>query len=145
MPIFWTDKELEFFKGLNDEIIKNVISHKVLLYRVKREETKENIYGESESKKLEKPIEVYALVDIQNKVEQNNTLYGINTKYNLTCYFQKDYIIENNININIGDFIKYGNIVYEISSYEETKFVFGMPTKSIMFKCDCVSTRENII
>jgi len=143
MPIFWTEKEHEFIKKLNDELIGKVISQKIIYFKIKNT-TEANIYGESKNKILSEGIEIDALVNIQDKVEQTNRTIGYDTKYTLEVFFQKDNIIEKNAEVAPGDYIKYGNIMYEITSCTETKFVFGMPTKSIMIRCDCVSIRESV-
>lgn len=141
--LFFSEKELEFIKKLNDELIGKVITQKIYYYKIENKES--NVYGEVKNKIFSKPIDIYVLVDIQEKSEQETNIYGVDTKYSIIVYFQKDRVIEKNIDVCVGDYIKYGNVLYEITSCLETKFVFGLPTKSIMIKCDCVAVRESSI
>lgn len=141
--LFFSEKELEFIKKINDELINKVISQRILYYKI--ENVSSNVYGEVKNKILSQPIEVEALVDIQEKSEQETNIYGVDTKYTIIVYFQKDNIIEKGVDVCVGDYVKYGNILYEIASSVETKFVFGLPTKSLMIRCNCVAVRESSV
>lgn len=139
---FVLGKELAFFHAINKELIQSVVEQSVTYYQILAEKTKvDDLYNESEKKVWANPVKVNALILYENSTEQI-TMLPPDSKFNIDIYFHKQELIERNLNPVMGDFVKYGNALYEILSVSEPQPIAGMITQHMMVKCPCTPARR---
>lgn len=142
-PLFVGEKEINFFNSINKELIQRVIAQKVIYYSVSEKHTKRNeLYDEAISKVVYTPVEVNALVLYKDPV-QNADKFSIDTVYSLEVYLHLHELEERNLIPREGDFLSYGNVVYEIEKLTQPQLTFGQINEKVMVKAECRVSRKS--
>ena len=103
------------------------------------------LYGEAIRKNFLPPVRVHALVEwegIQTKYQQN---IGLDKEASIVVHFHKRRLTEDqNLFVREGDFIKYGDIYYEIVKLNEPKQLFGQIDAKFEVTADCIRARDGL-
>ena len=144
-PLFTGKKEKDFVKQINDEVIERVIGQTIIYYPISLEHTNfHSLYGEALDKNFLDPIRVHAMVkwDSQNTT---TTPLGVDRIEKISVAFHKRRLIEDqDLFVREGDFIQYGENMYEILSLQEPKWLFGQVESSFEIAASCVRAREGL-
>lgn len=142
-PLFLGEKERDFVKQVNDELIERVIGQVIAYYPVDLEHTNFHpLYNEAIVKSFLPPVRIHALVDYQGQ-ETKVEKYGIDKMTKLTVHFHKRRLTEDqDLFVREGDFICYGDAYYEIVNLKEPKELFGQADRQIEISAECIRTRE---
>lgn len=139
---FATSRELNLIKSWNKELIQGTVQQYIIYYAISSDESViDDVYEEAVLKEYTQPVRVGARVQF----EQSPTHMGgsvLDSDYQLTAWCQKDELNERNLNPREGDFIEYGQIVFEISSVAYDQPVYGQINDKIEVKLTCVPSRE---
>ena len=127
MALFGGRRDITFFYGLNKELLGDIITQQIALFKTVISQVKTNIYGEqtgNTKRKFYDPILYNVLIDPedQNWQQQEN---GPNLKQKITIYFLKEDLITNNQIVEIGDIIEYRNNYYEINTLINNQLFVG--------------------
>ena len=138
-PLFLGEKERDYVKQVNDELIERIIGQDLVYYPVSLEHTNFHpVYGESINKVYYSPIRVYALVAWEGyKTEVTN--FGIDRRPSIKISFHKRRLSEDqDVFVREGDFVLYGDYYYEIVSTQWARQLFGQiePTFEIVATAD---------
>jgi len=140
--LFVTDKEKRFFDSITKELIQKIICQKVIYYAISDEHTNTHrLYDESIRKTTFRPVEVNALVLFDDPI-QNVGEFSIDTVWHIEVYFNVEELKERNLIAREGDFLKFGDITYEIEKLTQPQIVYGQIEKSVMIKSVCRSSRK---
>lgn len=144
-PMFLGQKERDFVKQVNDEIIERVIGQQVIYYPISLEHTNYHpLYGEAVKKTFQNPVHVYVLVEWQDDAS-TTTHYGIDHMPRLTVHFHKRRLTEDqDLFVREGDFIAYGCDFYEILSLSEPREIFGQAERKIEVSAKCIKARRDL-
>ena len=144
-PLFTGQKEKDFVKQVNDEVIERVVGQTIVYYPISLEHTNfHSIYGEAIEKNFLDPIRVYAMVkyDSQNTT---TTPLGVDRVEKISVFFHKRRLTEDQeLFVREGDFVQYGEHFYEILSLVEPKWLFGQVESSFEIAAKCVKAREGL-
>jgi len=141
--LFVGDRELDFFKLLTKELMQKVIAQKVIYYAVSEEHTNSHrLYDEAINKTVWRPVEINALV-LYNEPLQTATQFSIDTIYSLEIYFYTRELQERNVIPREGDFVKFGDIVYEIEKLSRASITYGQVENEVMLKANCRVSRKS--
>ena len=145
-PLFLGEKERNIVKQVNDEIIERVVGQQVLYFAIDMQTTNfHSLYGEAIEKNFLHPIRVYALVDYGGIETNFMDSVGVDKKTTATVHFHKRRLTEDqNLFVREGDFIKYGEIYYEIVKLNEPKQLFGQIESRFEVTADCIRAREGL-
>ena len=136
-------REIAFFNGINKELLQKVICQKIIYYSVSQEHTKSHrLYDEAVRKTVFTPVEVNALV-LYQEPEQSVNKFTIDTVYKVEVYFYQEELRERELIPRVGDFLKFGNIVYEIEKLNRPQITFGQIEHEVMIKSICRVARES--
>jgi len=143
-PLFTGQKEREFVKQVNDELLERVIGQQILYYPINMESTDFHpLYGEAPVKNFLPPVRVYVLVTWdghQTKTEN----YGIDKRSSLTLHFHnKRLVADQDLYVREGDYVKYGEFFYEIVSWSLPELLFGQIEHKIQISAKCIRARES--
>ena len=129
-PLFVGKKERDLVKQVNDELIERVIGQTVLYYPIDLETSEFHpLYGEAINKSFLPPVRVHALIEKQES-DTTYTNYGIDKISNITVYFHKRRLIEDqDLWVREGDFIQYDGQYYEIADLSQPDICLGKMTK----------------
>ena len=124
--LFVTPREQDLIADLTKEVVKDVIGQKIYYYySISASRTKINtLYDEAPEKICETPLEIDCLVNYLEPTFQTNT-YGPEKTQNIEAYVQKRDLLDKKIDIEVGDFFTYGEVIFEILSVTTTKEIFG--------------------
>jgi len=145
-PMFLGEKEKNLVKQVNDEIIERVVGQQVLYFPIDMETTNFHpLYGEAIEKNFLHPIRVYALVEYQGVETEFMEGVGIDKRTSITVNFHKRRLTEDqNLFVREGDFVRYGDIYYEITKLNEPKQLFGQIESKFEIIADCIRARDGL-
>ena len=144
-PLFTGKKEKDFVKQVNDEIIERVVGQTIVYYPISLEHTNfHDVYGEAVDKNFLNPVRVYAMVKYESQ-NTTTTPLGVDRIEKISVMFQKRRLTEDqDLFVREGDFIQYGNHLYEILSLTEPKWLFGQVDSKFEIAASCVRARESL-
>lgn len=145
-PLFLGEKEKNLVKQVNDEIIERVVGQQILYFAIDMETTNYHpLYGEAIEKNFLHPIRVYALVEYGGVETSFMDNIGIDKKTTAKVHFHKRRVTEDqNLFVREGDFIKYGDIYYEIVKTNEPKQLFGQIESRFEITAECIRSRDGL-
>ena len=135
-------KELNFVNSITKELIQNIVGQEVYYYSIAADQTKTNdLYNEAIRKTWNEPVKCNALVYYENLNEVVGALPP-DSKFRVDIFFHKGEMDERNLSPKMGDFVQFGQIMYEIYSVSEPQIAFGMIEQKVMIKCNCGPARK---
>ena len=142
-PLFVGKKERDFVKQVGDEVIERVVGQQVIYYPVSIEHTNfHEVYGEAIEKTFLPPIRVYATVEWQG-IKTETGKFGVDRRSEITVHFHKRRLTEDqDLFARVGDFVLYGEILYEIVQLDEPKQLFGQIENRFEVTAKCIRARE---
>lgn len=139
---FITEKEIAFIDALNAELIQSNAQQEVIYYAISEEHTtSHDIYQESVTKVWYTPVKLFARVDYRDLGAQS-TNFTVDSRYELDVFFHDKELIDRNVSPREGDFIEFGQVVFEITSISRPQLVYGQANKKIQVMCTCKVSRE---
>lgn len=143
-PLFLGEKERDFVKQINDEVIERVVGQTITYYPMSREHTNYNLYGEAVQKTFLSPVKVLALVEWEGSKTETK-VYGIDRVTNITVKFHRRRLTEDqDLYVREGDFVLYGDTFYEIVTLAEPKLLFGQIDYKFEVIAKCIKARESV-
>ena len=145
-PLFLGEKERNLVKQVNDEIIERVVGQQVLYFPLDIEHTNYHpLYGEAIEKTFLPPVRVYALVEYGGVETEFMQGVGIDKKTGISVKFHRRRLTEDqDLFVREGDFVRYGDIYYEIVKLSEPKLLFGQPEHRFEIKAECIRARDGL-
>jgi hypothetical protein len=145
-PMFFGDKEKNLVKQINDEIIERVVGQQVLYFPIDVESTDFHpIYGEAIEKNFLHPIRVFALVEYQGVETTDMENIALDKATKIKVNFHKRRLTEDqNLFVREGDFVRFGEIFYEIVKLLEPKILFGQPETRFEVGAECIRARDGL-
>lgn len=136
MPLFTTNRDSGFIKGINRELLHGVISTEIGVYKIDLEKTEINMYGESERKVYHPPIRLFGLVR-RERSQVDSDEYGMIKQKEISVGLMKDDLIKKELYLEVGDIIEYDTKFYEIDNIYNDNYWSGMnPDQMIGTKQD---------
>jgi hypothetical protein len=145
-PLFLGEKEKNLVKQVNDEIIERVVGQQVLYFPIDVESTDFHpIYGEAIEKNFLHPIRVFALVEYQGVETTDMENIALDKATKIKVNFHKRRLTEDqNLFVREGDFVRFGEIFYEIVKLIEPKILFGQPESRFEVGAECIRARDGL-
>lgn len=141
--LFYSAKERSFFQSINEELLGEVIQQQIIYYAVSAEETRTNLYGESDSKVFRIPIKMWALVQFDRSTTNFETSQA-NRDYHVRVKFRYSDLAEKNTYPREGDFLTFGRDVYEVFTILGPRQVVGQPGEEWDTLAECRQSRLHI-
>lgn len=144
-PLFVGKKEKDLVKQVNDEVIERIVGQTIMYYPVSLEHTSfHKLYGEAIKKNFLNPVRVYAMVKYVSQTTTTTPL-GVDRVERISIAFHKRRLTEDqDLFVREGDFVQYGQNLYEILTLEEPKWLFGQVESSFEIAATCVRAREGL-
>lgn len=125
MAMFGGSRDVSLIRGLNRELLGNIITQQAAFYKFKLEETKTNLYGEAAGEKYyDGPFLLNCLIDRQDQ-EYPEDSEGVNFAQGITFSFFRDDLVDANVVPEIGDIILYQNGYYGVQSTISNQYFAG--------------------
>ena len=144
--MFLGEKERDLVKQVNDEIIERVVGQQVLYYPIDIGHTNFHpLYGEAIEKTFLPPIRVYAMVEFQGIESNYLESMGMDKITKITVKFHKRRLTEDqDLFVREGDFIQYGQSLYEIVKTIIPRLLFGQIEHTLEISALCLLAREGV-
>jgi len=138
-PLFTGQKEKDFVKQVNDELIERVIGQQVAYFSIDVDRSNFHpIYGEAIDKTFLPPVRIYALVKWEGQTNLFSEGIGIDKATSIEIHFHKRRLVEDqDLYVREGDFVLYGDRYYEIVSTAEPKQLFGQAESKFEVVAKC--------
>lgn len=145
-PMFFGKKERDLVKQVNDEIIERVVGQQVLYFPIDIETTNYHpLYGEAIEKTFLPPVRVYALVEFQGIETSFMENIAIDKATKINVKFHKRRLTEDqDLYVREGDFVRYGEVYYEITKLVEPKLLFGQVEHRFEIQAECIRARDGL-
>lgn len=145
-PLFLGEKEKNLVKQINDEIIERVVGQQVLYFPIDIDHTDYHpLYGEAIEKNFLHPVRVFALVEYQGVETSDMDNFAIDKATKIKINFHKRRLTEDqNLFVREGDFVRFGDIYYEIVKLIEPKLLFGQPESRFEIQAECIRARDGL-
>lgn len=127
MPLFISQRDMNFITGINNELVDEVIDTTVIIYPVDTELTNENIYGESANKIFLPGIECHALIAHEEEVTNEEDMGVSNLYQNIRIAFHRESMKLKDFYPERGDFLQWNNAYYEIGGVVDNQLLAGRP------------------
>lgn len=125
MAMFGRSRDVSLIRGLNRELLGNIITQQAAFYKFKLEETKVNIYGEAAGEKFyDGPFLFNCLIDRQDQQYPEND-EGVNFAQGIKFAFFRDDLVDANVVPQIGDIILYQERYYGVQSSVSNQYFVG--------------------
>lgn len=125
MALYGSNRDISLFRNINRELMGDVISQQCAIYKVRLEETIDNIYGEANDEKFyDDPILLYCLIERSSQNYPTDEL-GVDFQWSTQFRFLRDDLIESNILPEVGDIILYQEGYYEITKTNANQYFMG--------------------
>jgi len=139
---FATSRELNLIDRWNKELIQDTVQQEIIYYGISYDESSvHDVYDEAIRKEYLQPVKVNARVEF----DQTATTSGggsTDSTYSCTVYLHHDECVDRNLKPREGDFVEFGQIVFEITTAAWAKPVFGQMNAKLEHKLTCVASRE---
>ena len=125
MALFGTSRDVSLIRGLNRELMGDIISQQAAFYKYKLEETKVNIYGEAAGEKFyDGPFLFSCLIDRSDQ-QFPETESGVNFAQSIKFSFLRADLVDANVVPEVGDIILYENGYYGVQSTVSNQYFTG--------------------
>ena len=124
MALYGKARDVRLFRGLNTELLHKIIEQQVGYYKVKLDDTPDNVYGEAQSKTLVGPVLIKCLLDRGAQTETNDD-FGVDRNRTLEARFFRYDLIQANVVPEIGDVILWNEDYYEVDNLVENQLLVG--------------------
>ena len=124
MALFGGDRDVNLFKTINSELLKDILQLEVAYYKFALEQTKINVYGEAPGKNYFEPMRLSCLHDRSNQSWSSDE-FGSDINQAVEFRFLKQELRDINLVPEVGDLILFRNNFFEVDSRIENQLVLG--------------------
>ena len=142
MAQFVSQRDVDFFDGLNSELIDSIIDTKINVFKVSLHDTEVNLYGESMSKVFFPGVTVGCLITPEDSAVAM-VEYGPDIDQAASFAFHRKTLQTQNLYLEIGDIIEWNSGYYEVNNIIENQFISGQTTHSHSILCTTHLTRKS--
>lgn len=140
--LFFTTREISFCSDIAKELMVDVAGQRIIYYPISELKNKNHpLYNENLNKVFDNPIELPALINSPENAPQAG-IFGPEQINKLEVFIHHQDMVDKGINVTTGDFMKYGDVFYEIAALSRLQNMFGQTEYPIGFKLDLVQARR---
>ena len=124
MALFGTERDVNLFHTLNDELLKDILQLEIAYYKFALEQTKTNVYGEAPGKTYYEPMRIACL---HNRSDQSwsSDDFGSDINQSVEFRFLKEELRNISLIPEVGDLILFRNNFFEVDTRVENQFILG--------------------
>lgn len=140
--LFITPREIDLISDITKELLRDVVGQRVMLFPVSLQRTQvHDVYDESQTKFVDGPIEVDALIMWQPE-EDRFTRFTYDQTSKIEVYVHARDLLDRGIRLVEGDFFTFGPRAFEIASIVTDRIVYGEIDRVVGYKLSGVQTRK---
>ena len=125
MALFGRSRDVSLIRGLNRELMGDIITQQAAFYKYKLEETKVNLYGEAAGAKFyDGPFLFNCLIERENQAFPEDDT-GIGFSQGIEFRFLRADLVDANVVPEVGDIILYQEKYYGVDSTISNQYFVG--------------------
>ena len=125
MALFGSSRDVSFIRGMNREVMGNVISQQCSFYKYILQKTTVNLYGEASGGKFfDGPVLLNALITVGDQTSPTSEL-GVGFDWPMTFAFLRDDLTDASLVPEVGDIILYQESYWEVDNAGSANFFAG--------------------
>jgi len=125
MAMFGSLRDVSLIRGLNRELLHDIITQQAAFYKFKLEETAVNLYGEAAGEKYyDGPFLFNCLINRQDQ-EYLGADDGVEFNQVIQFSFFRDDLVDANVVPEVGDILLYQNNYYGLDSVTTNQYFVG--------------------
>lgn len=124
MPRFLTNRDRAFIKGINRELIDDVIETSIIIYKRNINDNTNDIYGESIHTFYNVGVQLNCLIDRSDQ-SMNISDIGMQHQQSIKFLILRSTLETKNVYPFMGDIINWNDRYYEISNDIENQYIAG--------------------
>ena len=144
MSLFGSRKDFALLRGMNRELLRQVIEQEVGYYKISLTDTQANIYGEALTKTFSPPVLINCLITLADQVISIDD-FGPDLQRNLSFAFLRDDLVDASLVPEVGDIIMIYEQYYEIDVVRENQYFFGKDNNYNYGRSDKFGTSISIV
>jgi hypothetical protein len=144
MGRFGLQRDIRFFRDISRELVDDVISTAVVLYKLIVEESKTNLYGESLNKTYYKPVQLDCIIERSDASVQYEG-FGADKTQTVEFRFNKFSLEGVGFYPEIGDIIFHNEGYFEIDNVREDQLIGGRPDEKFSIICSTFMSRKTTL
>jgi hypothetical protein len=144
MSRFLLERDVRFFRDISRELVDDVISTAVVLYKLIIEESKTNLYGESLNKTYYTPVQLDCIIERSDTSVQYEG-FGADKTQTVEFRFNKFSLKDIGFYPEIGDIIFHNEGYFEIDDVNEDQLIGGKPEEKYSIICKTIMSRRTTI
>jgi len=125
MALFGGARDISMFRKINRELLGDIITQQVAIYKYVLDKTKVNMYGESSGGKFfDGPILLNALINVNDNTSPTSE-FGVDFDWSIKVAFLRDDLVDANTHIEVGDVILYQESYFEVDNTNTKQYFAG--------------------
>jgi hypothetical protein len=124
MALFGSQRDFSLFRGLNRELLGNVITQQVGYYMYKIAESTTNMYGEALEKFFNGPLKLNCLITRGDQVWGIDD-FGPDVNREVSFAFLRDDLLDYDFTPQVGDIVMWNENYYEVDGVTENQLFVG--------------------
>lgn len=139
---FITTRELGLIDSWSRELIQGTVQQEVVYYGISYEESRvHDVYDEAVLKEYLRPVRINARVEFdQGPTSAKGGV--VDSTFTARVVLHAEECRERNVSPREGDFIEYGQVVFEVTSVRHAQPAFGQVNDKLKYELSCVASRE---
>jgi hypothetical protein len=125
MALFGSSRDISLFRGLNRELMGDIITQQCIYYKFKLDETKVNMYGEASGAKFYHPPVIFNTLISRDDQTHSTSDFGVDFAWSIEFRFFRDDLVEANVVPEVGDIIMYQESYYEVDNTNANQYFSG--------------------
>jgi hypothetical protein len=144
MARFTLDRDIRFFRDISRELVDDVITTSVILYKLIIGESKTNLYGETLNKTYYTPVTLNCIIERDDTSVQYEG-FGSDINQSVQYRFNRFTLEGAGFYPEIGDIIFHNDAYFEIDNVREDQLIGGRPDEKFSIICSTFMTRKTTL
>lgn len=137
-----TERELALVDSWTRELVQDVVKQEIVYYALSHETSSvHDVYEEAVVKEWLSPVRINARVEF-DQTATSAAGGTLDSTYSLMVQLHPEECRERNVVPREGDFVEYGQTVYEITTVKLSQPVFGQINDKLKYELTCIPSRE---
>jgi len=144
MTRFALDRDIRFFRDISRELVDDVITTSVILYKLIIGESKTNLYGETLNKTYYTPVTLNCIIERDDTSVQYEG-FGSDINQSVQYRFNRFTLEGAGFYPEIGDIIFHNDAYFEIDNVREDQLIGGRPDEKFSIICSTFMSRKTTL
>ena len=125
MALYGGARDISMFRKINRELLGDIITQQVAIYKYVLDKTKVNMYGEAWGGKFfDGPILLNALIEVADNTSPTSE-FGVDFDWSIKVAFLRDDLVDANVQPEVGDVFLYQESYFEVDNTVHTQYFAG--------------------